>query len=288
MEYESVESDDNYWRLKPRLELHQYDQITSDDLRKELEGTNYAFTHLTHPVVLCWYLRRIDLGLLNYHACYTDELRRFVRDRQIETATTVHSTLIEALERADETLNFTRYLDLPPELRSFVYELYVAEFPCALGPCSQPPLAKTCKIIRKEMLPIFYRTVKLELELDFRIKPESWCLHLSDATDRFLARILPTSMAEIRKLKISADDLVICNITLSKDGCSYSLTVEGEMFVGLDDTMVRNEAQERVTRRHRVLDGVGNVIADTCKRSRKRLTVEDIYSVRRTLEDVFW
>lgn len=149
---------DRYWRFK------DYRDVTATNLKVKLESTAYSRLNITTKRNLFHYVRRLELGLLCYYNCSTKELKRFQTDRHIMPSRTSRNQIIEALESGDATPSFTRYLDLPAELRSRINELYLNELPRVLAPCAQPPLTRVCRLIRNESLPLFYSIIRFELE----------------------------------------------------------------------------------------------------------------------------
>jgi len=95
---------------------------------------------------------------------------RFYVDRNlfgsIEVRKELKSDLICELEKADRKIMFSRFTDLPPELRGEVYSWYIASLPKAVYTPTQPPLARTCKLLRKECLPVSYSQCWFETHLE--------------------------------------------------------------------------------------------------------------------------
>ncbi|KAK5110762.1 hypothetical protein LTR62_005639 [Meristemomyces frigidus] len=98
-------------------------------------------------------------GLLIYETCTRSELRRFCCQRLIalprEAAINTDKTLIAALRVADDQATFPNFTDLPTELRLHIYAIDFASLPPLEAP-AQPPLTQTCRLLRKEALPVFY------------------------------------------------------------------------------------------------------------------------------------
>lgn len=90
------------------------------------------------------------------------ELRDLCQKRNIpSTSTTTKPQLISALEKADEDRTFLRFMDLPPELRTRIYDFYFEPLhrvrwdvaPYTIPP---PPITIVSKQLRLESHPLFY------------------------------------------------------------------------------------------------------------------------------------
>ena len=109
--------------------------------------------------------------------------------------------MIGLLEKGDDDYTFERFLDLPPELRVRVSEFYVAEFAETLKHPTRPPLARTCRLLRQEVSPIFYGNCEFEIHLkQDRRRPNKFA---EDSMTRlFLLHLDAVDVASIRKLKV--------------------------------------------------------------------------------------
>ena len=107
--------------------------------------------------------------------------------------------------KADKNSTFRKCLDLPAELRKPAYQFYCADFQhLALTLPAQPPLARTCQLMRKEVLPLFYSSCTFYI--DFQT-PEASSSHspryrLSAESHIFLTTLAPGCMADMRKLEV--------------------------------------------------------------------------------------
>lgn len=102
----------------------------------------------------------------------TEELKKFIHDRglQVTHEAPDRAVFVEILERADREWNFSRFTDLPPELRERIYAMYMDEFPKKLTFPNQPPLTLTCRLLRREALPLFYRSTCFSLFFCYEMK----------------------------------------------------------------------------------------------------------------------
>ncbi|KXS98980.1 hypothetical protein AC578_4994 [Pseudocercospora eumusae] len=147
----------NYWRLRG-----PGDYLLPSCFRKALADAGYK-PRTKQPA---FYLYRVQKNLPCYEKCTVKELRKFATDRAAHEKPTKagRAALTDALLTADESISFHRFMDLPPELRNNIYELYFADF-CALRTPSQPPIARTSHQVRDEALSTFYACCKFEITL---------------------------------------------------------------------------------------------------------------------------
>ena len=115
-----------------------------------------------------------DKGLLDYNKYDKETLRQFLRQRRLPYQTfagvIAHRN---TLCKADASRTFTRFLELPAEIRSEIYEYAMMDPWDAPRWCSrnlEPSLAAVSRKTRQEALPIFYRTTT------FRIARGAWWL----------------------------------------------------------------------------------------------------------------
>ncbi|KAF2166940.1 hypothetical protein M409DRAFT_54702 [Zasmidium cellare ATCC 36951] len=71
------------------------------------------------------------------------------------------SDLARVLERADEYRTFTKFLELPTELRVHIYLLHFADLPPVPISTESPPITQVSSLLRKEALPLWYEPKKL-------------------------------------------------------------------------------------------------------------------------------
>jgi hypothetical protein len=75
--------------------------------------------------------------------------------------------LVKLLLSADEAISFPKFMELPPELRLLVAQFYLDDLHKdgpLLAPV-QPPLTRTSRYLRKEVLPLFSKTVTFAIEI---------------------------------------------------------------------------------------------------------------------------
>lgn len=125
---------------------------------------------------------------------------------------TTRQIAILRLRQADENQQFTRFLDLPAELRNRIYYFYDAHFDeCLICP-TKPPLARTCRQLNQELLPLFYSQHQFGIELK-RIRSNASLtrdarnqFRETVGTQLFLSTLSKTDVTRIRKLHIAVLD----------------------------------------------------------------------------------
>lgn len=117
---------------------------------------------------------------------------KFIKDRRLELPNTtprrLWATLVARLEEADEDATSERFMDLPPELRERIASYYMADLESpvykedgddsvcmpanddgstkrVLEHPTQPPLTQTCRLLRQETLPLFYKNCTFMIHL---------------------------------------------------------------------------------------------------------------------------
>ena len=190
---------DNYWRIKEPFG-------TRDRFRRKLEGAGYEpKTSLTRADLLKLVIRH-EKGFICYDTCDDQELKKFAIDRGIISLRQkpTRKWLVDTLTQADEERTFHQFTALPSELRLQIYGLHLADFTDrALYLPAQPPIARTCQLLRTETLPIFYRdcTIQLRFQQDLlNNRTRKYLPH--PLTQIFLYTLNAERIARIRKLSI--------------------------------------------------------------------------------------
>jgi hypothetical protein len=68
--------------------------------------------------------------------------------------------MVAKLDTADKNSRFPRFLELAPELRNMVYLYAMDDNKRRVRP-APPPVSRTCRLIRAESLPVFFKNVKM-------------------------------------------------------------------------------------------------------------------------------
>ncbi|KAK3673726.1 hypothetical protein LTR78_006279 [Recurvomyces mirabilis] len=158
-------------------------------LENVAENFGVAITKSTPQDKIVAMLERVERHLLRYDLCCTPDLEKFVKARELDVVLTKNqkktgfrrTLLINALLLADEDLKFERLLALPPELRIEIYEYSMADYPEDLDHPTMPPLARTCRQIRTEVLPVFYSTQCFTLKYTYNDSTKGYRMTSSSA-----------------------------------------------------------------------------------------------------------
>ena len=147
-----------YWKLKRPDDLRMTVRLSAQQLQDELESSAYFFySSAAKPRLLQLYSRR-ERGLLSYEAYKIAELREFCSQRNVQLARNAKKAeVVSVLEAEDENATFDRFLDLPAELRNYVYSLHfeTLEIDC---PSIPPPITYVSRQLRQESLALFFST----------------------------------------------------------------------------------------------------------------------------------
>ncbi|KAK5738255.1 hypothetical protein LTR17_006132 [Elasticomyces elasticus] len=254
-------SHDQYWRLSA------FAVASKNDLLPFVNRGGYTALAktITKDTVL-GYAFRIECEQLCYFQCSDAELKRFVKDRGIDTpeGRFRRSAIIEVLEHADEELAFTKFLDLPPELRTIVYDYYLAVFPEVLRNPVQPPLTRVCRLLRTETLPMFYQRTTFQVRLSHA------------ANDRSMVRKLELDIGPSGK---SADAKIVL-ASLGADGAGYEVVVS-RLY---ETHRLHDESFKRTL--ENIKEAVGQAIRGIVegKAAMTGFAMEDIYTLRAAIE----
>ena len=147
----------DYWML------HSGEGLTVCNLRDELQGQDFpVMKSTTDKVRLRALYARCQRGLMSYEGLSLNELKLYVAQRALPPILgqkrTV-SVLKAQLEQADDGTTFSRFSDLPPEIRQIIYNLYFKFIDtCTSTNKYQPPVTLASRGIRHESLPLFYES----------------------------------------------------------------------------------------------------------------------------------
>nr|OQO23173.1 hypothetical protein B0A51_07329 [Rachicladosporium sp. CCFEE 5018]OQO30991.1 hypothetical protein B0A51_01230 [Rachicladosporium sp. CCFEE 5018] len=155
----------------------------------------------------------------------------------------IKRVLIRRLHATDDSAVFNRLRDLPSELRSIIYDLYCSGFPeQELHAPTQPPLARVCRQLRQEVLPVFYSQCTFRIYASY---PLPICqLELKSAL--FFADIDPGHLALIMSLQICIPqededysdvgtmNFIDAEVKIAKDRATYEVRVNEELHCWLN------------------------------------------------------
>lgn len=212
---------------------------------------------------------RAQRGFLPYDIYSLFELKGFAKSRKISLphGRLSASVLIQQLERADDNATFSRFSDLPPELRQVVFEWYFVsisqEFP--LLTFKQPHVTMVSRLFRKEALPLFYRLCTFELEIMtcqsfpqdlYRVKKRPACVFEGHSYD-FIENISMVDIQLINRLAITVQ------LFSFQQYVRLVLDFEGECSVSVQNASIR-PGDEWMPRR--LADKLGFVVRRVAER----------------------
>ncbi|CAK3867621.1 Hypothetical predicted protein [Lecanosticta acicola] len=145
--------------------------------------------------------QKVDQGLLVYEKCPLTLLRQFAADRLLVPPTDCANgrrQMVNFLTEADDDARFERLMDLPIELRNEIFMMYLAEFHPAHNHPNQPPLARTSRQVRAEILPWLYvKRGTATITLDYH-KENDLRLHVRPAVQGYFSRMSAERFVHIR------------------------------------------------------------------------------------------
>ncbi|KAK4901638.1 hypothetical protein LTR27_001410 [Elasticomyces elasticus] len=280
-----------YWTLDP------YNNINMIQLKERLatldeRTTNIKFCRRTLEI----YMQRIDRDLLRYDLYEADELLDFAAARRITVRDYVtedtkpatlrrnHAILVEQLWHADDNATFP-FEKLLPELRVKVYDMYIDGFSKTLTTPAQPPLARTCRLMRSEILPIFYRRTRFTLTLEANLKS----LRFGKDSTIFIETLAPEHLATIREIRFEI-------IPAAASGCGEVLTLRGNgislVGSGKHPTKIIIAKCKLSSRfegwKQRVINEIRKVVMKMERKDeRPVLRTRDLYALRSALEAIW-
>jgi hypothetical protein len=298
---ESKNSYDFYWRL------HENYGNSIAAMREKVEAQGYEIdTKKFKKPDFVKLLQRQDRGLLCYNKCSNKELEIFATARKVtcyidsnrskRVSKLLRDLTIETLMEADEVPRFEKFLDLPIELRTRIYEMYDADLPETLYLPTKPPLARICHQIREELLPVYLSNH--EFCVDFvRYRLDVPVFRGSDQTYIWLSQLSTSDVANINQLKISVRDRLRKGSLNNPTGvvgtiqiCLHSNggTTDGTITVSASDDdnfhfVWKSQWIKRLRRE------VANSLthAGMTIRERKRFKLQDIYDLRKAVNAAY-
>lgn len=226
--------DATYWLLSDPDSF-----LTKASIRTELEDIGYEPKKSASRVDLDALLRHARTDHVCYNKCTLEELKGYALNRGLisKKANSGHARLVRLLLIADMNPTFTRFIDLPPQLRVRIYELYMADFTTkSLRHPIDPPLTRTNRLLRSEALPIFYQqcTFCIEIEIDAEPHPRRQLLQVQRSSKAFIRALSSLKIRYMRQLEIKFHitislawgrcRAITAHITFNQAKDSYSLS----------------------------------------------------------------
>ncbi|KAK5171377.1 uncharacterized protein LTR77_004521 [Saxophila tyrrhenica] len=144
------------------------------DLIEQLKRHGYrAKTRLTHAQLLELVHANVH-EYIEFRKIRLSKLERFAHARGLELPEeATKDALVPVLIKADNERQFSKIFDLPPELRVLIEEFHLSDFARRWGLLclNQPPLARTCRLLRNDVLPLFYSHCKFIISFDIERAP---------------------------------------------------------------------------------------------------------------------
>jgi hypothetical protein len=149
--------------------------------------------------------------------------RNLIAASELQKISPSDKELVDLLLTADQEITFPKFMDLPAELRVKVEEYYIAglQEKCDALLCpAQPPLARTCKMMMKEVLPLFYSNSHFAIAFcgylgGPYLTDSSGRLVLDPKSNVFLNRIAPVDLAYIKRFPVLVGQEIIIRVTVS-------------------------------------------------------------------------
>ena len=203
---EGLSGYNRYWQF-------QHDSMNNKrDMLEKVKLLGYNNVKVSFSKVdLCKYMSRPDRGLLCYEHCTDEELRAFAIARNVRChipgkrppVEGDRRRTIETLMYDDDHPLFTRFLELPPELRNCIYELYDGHSDATLINPVKPPLAQACRQLMQEVLPIFYYNHEFVLEI---VRNMAGVFREKNKTSMWLSQLSSDDAANIQRLRLVVSD----------------------------------------------------------------------------------
>jgi hypothetical protein len=269
---------DHYWQLREGY------PASKQHLTDILLHTGYEVKKSANKDELQSLVRRAWMGRLCYDKCSHLDLKQFAVARDLVDARKKPTKrwLADRLIAGDDNRSFMKIFDLPPELRRLIYEFYISDFnEDSLEEPTQPPLARTCRMMRNEVLPMFYSKCMFDLKFStmpshdtsnvrFRMDPSSFI---------WLATLAPGCIGDIRQLGIQFKDAAF--VLDYKTGAFW---VDIDLNAG--SKLCRTDSNDEMGKKEQqVRSEVRKVLKKVFIRERgKRLTLQDLYDVGSAVE----
>jgi hypothetical protein len=190
-------------------------------------------------------------------------------------------------------------MDLPPELRSRIYDFYFMPMEQAIVAPAQPPLAQLCRLLRQEVLPHFYSSKTIVVQCrrstipasrtKFLLLPESgmFLAHLNDE-DVAAIRSFVISLGEKRHLKDKPPSFrEACRLAVQLDNLpvGYKVQITGGQawYLSPYNLVERLEGMDALLH-HKASLLLEWIVA---RPTQKKLLKEDIYELRNAAEEAY-
>ncbi|KAK5679905.1 hypothetical protein LTS10_007853 [Elasticomyces elasticus] len=272
-----------YWRTS------DFDRVPKSTLVFHVAKDGYS---LLGPSVsksnLISYAKRMERGRLCYLKCTDAEIQKFVKDRAIKVGALFRrDPYIAALDSTDRKQTFVRFVTLPPELRTLVYECYLEGLPKVLYNPVQPPLTRACRLLRKEALAMFYQRTTFVVRLVEPGESDTNILRLLDESSSFVLGSAVSNGGRVRSLRLeikhrswSAYRDFAMHVSFSRGGLGYVVSIPP---YGTASSREDSELQARLQMVRGATIQLMQAMVDE-KADKPTFEANDIYALRSAIE----
>ncbi|SMR64014.1 unnamed protein product [Zymoseptoria tritici ST99CH_3D1] len=244
----------DYWKIPA---TDQDERSTALKAIIDQPGGKQHYTTATTRYRLVELAARTHRGLRCYDGDSVQELKQFVSQRGLVAALATSRVkkleLMDLLETADEDATFDRFSELPPELRTLIYELHFEFFLTfdnfgSINSASPPPITHVNSQIRQETMQLFYATCHFDFGFD---KPGLQRRVMASPTN--ILRHLPReAFSAVRNFCVCLDDssglrYVECSVNLVPGTAKLSimyLSVCGPMKKAISPDPLEEEVRK--------------------------------------------
>ncbi|KXS93947.1 hypothetical protein AC578_1744 [Pseudocercospora eumusae] len=196
----------HYWQLIRPKRYSDRDLIRVIRMRSGFDGSHLPRDHL------CKLFLRVQRGMPIYEKYPDDDLIKFCIARKIPNTSYKREEIISQLGHADESFVFTRFLDLPPEIRVEIFDFYMASLECEED-YAPPPITLVSTLTRRESLPAFASRFinnnrRFECQVSLSAPPTlenpngTWALDMSRDTQVFWSKAPEAFIQHVQRLHV--------------------------------------------------------------------------------------
>ena len=206
----------DFWKIQLRNDM----KVT--ELRDFLRAQHIPVgQRALKPTLLAQHIRW-QRGLPDYEKCSLPELRTLASNRGLFNMPGIRKPqrkagFVARLEEADDGETFTRFLDLPAELRLRIYEFHFHSFETDVKALPAPfpiPITEVSSQLRSESLPLYYSICTFDFDVNQIRRPHFTGQHYymngenrfsSTSMQKFIHKGPAERIAMLRKVKIQGE-----------------------------------------------------------------------------------
>ena len=110
--------------------------------------------------------------------------------------------MVQALEGSDEDIQFTKFMELPPEMRLDIYTWYFESLGVLSPWPHQPPICLVSSQVRKESLPLFYSIPVFEIILQRGWASDITFGHNIEGPRNFIAHSTQKNLTRVTQIDV--------------------------------------------------------------------------------------